>query len=83
MICCIIAYALCELYKETPKGEKYRKHCLMKYIEYDRKLLRMSELGCVLVVPHYYVVLEMKEIMKLYRYCDEETCKLIDKKIGS
>ena len=43
----------------------------------------MSELGCVLVVPHYYVVLEMKEIMKLYRYCDEETCKLIDKKIGS
>ena len=46
MICCIIAYALCELYKETPKGEKYRKHCLMKYIEYDRKLFRMSELGC-------------------------------------
>ena len=83
MICCIIAYALCELYKETPKGEKYRKHCLMKYIEYDRKLFRMSELGCVLVVPHYYVVLEMKEIMKLYRYCVEETCKLIDKKIGS
>lgn len=81
MICCIIAYALCELYKETPKGEKYRNHCLMKYIEYDKQLFKMSELGCILVVPHYYAVLQMKEIMKLYRYCDEKTCKLLDKKI--
>ena len=81
MICCIIAYALCELYKETPKGEKYRNHCLMKYVEYDKQLFKMSELGFVLVVPHYYVVLQMKEIMKLYRHCDEKICRLLNKKI--
>ena len=81
MICCIIAYALCELFKETPKGAKYRNHCLMRYIEPEKQCFKMSEIGCTLVVPQYYAVLQMKEVMKLYRECDERTCRLLDKKM--
>ncbi|EGX75949.1 hypothetical protein HMPREF9022_01661, partial [Erysipelotrichaceae bacterium 2_2_44A] len=29
----------------------------------------------------YYAVLQMKEVMKLYRECDERTCRLLDKKM--
>lgn len=34
-------------------------------------------------IPHYYVNSGDEGDHELYRYCDEETCKLIDKKIGS
>lgn len=81
LICCIIAYALCELFKETSKGAKYRNRCLMKYIEPEKQLFKASETSFTLIVPNFYAVMSMKEVLNLYRYCDDDICTLIEKKI--
>lgn len=80
LICCVIAYALYELYKVTVKGKKLRHHCLMMYYhDIQNNWEKGKDANYLVLVPGYHGIFGLLDILEFYRYADDKVCKVIKK----
>ena len=80
LICCVLAYALYVLYKQTKQGKKLKNHCLMTLLRNsEAKTYQFHEISYMVIVQGYYAILGVMELMKIYRHLDDKICAKIDK----